>query len=115
MNRVVRSYPDGKTGKKKDLLNLYVEIDFDPNNPNCCNVARQLYPSVFDRLMGTQDVTVRLSRKTSTDRPVGMMGEGFYEFQYSSCGKLLNSSPGLPDTSSEKITTTNYLEIINRR
>jgi hypothetical protein len=106
-----RTYPDGT--KRRDVMG-YENLDFDPTNPNCCSVGREISPSIFDRFFGFQEVEVRLNPKTST-RPVKVMGDGYIENKYSICGELLYSSTGHPTSGHTKVTTTNYLEITNKK
>jgi len=110
MSRAV-VYPDGTKKKRKDVLNVYKKMDFDPTKPNCCWVDRGHTHSIFRRILGWQEVLVRLNPKTSKG-PVQYMGDSFIPLQYDVCGKLLDGL-GLPETGHEEITTANYLEITN--
>lgn len=110
MNRTVILYPESTETKRKDVSNLYKGIDFDSSNPNCCTVGRP-QSTILGRILDSQNIFVRLNPKTSGGQ-VDRMGDGFFELEYSVCGRLIDSTLGLPDTGHEEITTTNYLKVI---
>lgn len=112
MNRTVLLYPQRIEKKRKDVSGVYKEIDFDSKNANCCSVGRT-QPTFFERVWNGQKIFVRLNPKTSKG-PVDRMGDGFFELEYSVCGRLVDSSLGIPDANHDDITTTNYFEIIQK-
>ncbi|MEQ1588765.1 MAG: hypothetical protein ABL902_00230 [Gallionella sp.] len=111
MNRTTVTYPEGIVKKKKDALNYYEAIDFDPRKPNCCSVQRG-QPTILERKFGVQKILLRLTPKVGGKR--ASYSDSLYHFKYDVCGKLLDGA-GYPNTSAEEITTTNILKVINQK
>ncbi|WP_137886525.1 hypothetical protein [Pseudomonas sp. 2FE] len=101
-NRQVTSYPEGTTGKLKEISSWYKNLDFNLENPNCCLVIRN------DPLLGSQEIEVWLNSKTS----IAPVTPSDYQirFFFDTCGKLIDSDIGLPDTELRIITTTSIME-----
>ncbi len=98
MNLEVETYPERKKGKAKDMLNIYNDIDFNPNKRSGWRVSStdsygENLQNRFRRLLGWQEVYVTWHIKThTTPRDIDTSNMGF---RYSVCGELLDSSMGL--------------------
>ncbi len=111
IDRVVTVYPSGEKMSGRDAFKV---PDFNPANPNCCSVGREVSSSIFDRYFGLEEVEVRLNPKTS-EKPVSRMGDGFIQYTYNVCGELQTSSFGHPTSGRTMVTTDNYLDITDRK
>lgn len=101
-NRLVTKYPENEKVRIKDHFEPYKNLDFDLKNRNCCLVNRH------NTSLGSHDIEVWLNPRTSTS-PI-TPSDSQLRFFFNSCGKLIDSDIGLPDTSMQVITTTSITE-----
>lgn len=102
MNTESTNYPSGEKRKRKDFAARYKNWDFDPKNPNCCEVKLMEPQSIDDRIFGRQEVWVFLNPRTHTRR--GDVGDHRLIFRWDVCGNLI-SGIGLPSRRYPFITT----------
>lgn len=114
MNRTI-VYQDGRKKKRKDVHyeNVSKKLDFDSKSPNCCLIERENTNPIYTRLLGWQEVSVRLNPETST-RPIQFPTDNIIRLTYNVCGKLLNYDfTYYPYEGHKEITTTNIFTITN--
>lgn len=87
-------YVDGDGLRKlKKLRSNYAGLKVDDNAFDCCRVERNFVGnSIYGFLMGEAAVTVFLKNHSSKSR------DGDYRYVFNTCGRLMDSDVGLPDT-----------------
>jgi hypothetical protein len=101
-NRIVTKYPENEKVRVKGHFEPYKNLDFDLENENCCLVTRH------NKSLDKYNIEVWLNPRTSTS-PI-TPSDSQLRFFFNSCGKLIDSDIGLPNTSIQVITTTSITE-----
>lgn len=89
-------HSDGRKEEVNLKEQLYPHWDFSPENPLCCQVAREKRSVLAEAIFGAGNVTVEVSPVLIKPFPRG--SDSNYRFVFDACGVLIDSDIGLPDT-----------------